>query len=568
MIYARSDWPQRQGLRAPQIGTTMRTLKSTAALAVVALGLTFVATSASASTGDDATEPTLRQLADRAGLTIGSGAIKAGEWTDDGRPSNYLAEPEFREVLSAQFNSLSPENDLKWLFVQREEGVFDWEGLDRLVAFAEEHDMAVKGHGLISNCCNPAYVEAITDPAEMRAALTSHFEAVMGRYDGKMDRWDVVSEPLEVMGTELQQNNWYRVLGPGYIAEAFRIARAADPDARLFLNENQVETNAPKRQALYDLVVGLLDEGVPLDGIALQMHQTIAGPQPGVITEMVKSYHDLGLEVEIAELDAHTYDSTSQAQIYGDVVAEALAAGVTEISTWGFTDKHLYTWLPGSKPLMFDEEYNPKPAYFSVRDALQQFVEQDSAPGVASLSNTSGWNNGLHDGNYDVKMNLWHGTPGSYYRLYENDVLVAAQRLDSSASSSQSAATSFTDKANGTYEYRAELVNSEGVTETRKTTVVVKDAAPGKPVVSTNNSDEDGSFVATANLWWGTNATSYAFKLDGQVVGEGALTPATPEPQTAQVSLAGVAAGKHTLTVVFTNVHGSTESKPITVKVR
>ncbi|TDL45273.1 endo-1,4-beta-xylanase [Microbacterium oleivorans] len=544
----------------------MKTTKSTAIVAAIALGLTV--TAAVPATASNDTEPSLRELAEQAGLLIGSGSIKAAEWTTDGRPSNYLAEPAFAGTLSTQFNSLSPENEMKWMFTQPEEGVFDFAGLDRLVAFAEENDMAVKGHGLISACCNPGYVSAITDPAEMRAALTDHFQAVMGRYDGKMDRWDVVTEALETQGTNLQPTDFYRVLGPGYIAEAFRIARAADSDARLFINENLVEFDSAKRQALYDLVSGLVADGVPIDGVALQMHETLAGPQPGVITEMVESYNALGLEVEIAELDVHTYDPISQATIYGDVVAEALAAGVTEISTWGFTDKHLYTWLPGAKPLMFDEEYNPKPAYFEVQEALQQFVGQESAPGVAALSHTSGWKYGLHDGNYDVKMNLWHGAPGSYYRLYENDVLVAAQRLDSPESSSQSATTSFADKANGTYNYRAELVNSEGVTTTQTTTVVVKDAAPGKPVVSTDNYDDDGSFVATGSLWWGTNATSYAFKLGGQVVGEGVLTPATPKQQSAQVSLTGVAAGKHTLTVVFTNAHGSTESKPITVKVR
>lgn len=544
----------------------MRSLKKTALAAVVAVGLTVSA--AVPATASAETEPTLRELAEQAGLVIGSGSIKAAEWTTDGRPSNYLAEPAFAETLSEQFNSLSPENELKWVFTQPERGVYDFAGLDRLVAFADEHDMAVKGHGLISTCCNPAYVTAITDPDEMRAAMTEHFNTVMRRYSGKMDRWDVVAEAIQTQGTELAETDFSRVLGPGYIADAFRIAHAADPNARLFINENLVEFDAAKRQALYDLVSGLVSDGVPIDGVALQMHETFAGPTPGVITEIANSYHALGLDVEIAELDVHTYDSAAQATIYGDVVAEALAAGVTEISTWGFTDKHLYTWLPGAKPLMFDEDYNPKPAYFAVRDALQQFVEPSAAPGVAKLSDTSGHKNGLRDGNYDVTMNLWHGTPGSFYRLYENDVLVSAQRLDSINTSSQSATTTFTGKANGTYKYRAELVNSKGVTETKRTTVVVKDAAPAKPVVSTDNWDQDGSFVATANLWWGTNATSYTFKLDGQVVGEGQLTAATPNQQKAQVSLQGVPAGTHSLIVVFTNANGSTESKPVKVKVR
>lgn len=544
----------------------MKMKKTMAVIVAVALGATLAA--ASPASAEEYTGPTLRDLAEQAGIVIGSGSIKAAEWTTDGRPSNYLADPQFAEVLSQQFNSLSPENELKWVFTQPEEGVFDFDGLDRLVAFAEEHDMQVKGHGLISTCCNPGYVTAITDPDEMRAAMKDHFEALMHRYDGKMDRWDVVAEAIQTQGTELAETDFSRVLGPGYIADAFRIARAADPDARLFINENLVEFDAAKRHALYDLVAGLVADGVPIDGVALQMHETFVGPQPGVITEMVNSYHDLGLEVEIAELDVHTYDPVSQAEIYGNVVAEALAAGVTEISTWGFTDKHLYTWLPGAKPLLFDEQYNPKPAYFSVQDALRDFVTQDSAPGAGALSNTSGWQTGLHDGAFDVKMNLWHGTPGSFYRLYENDVLVAAQRIESQNGTSQSAATSFTGKPNGTYVYRAELVNSEGVTETNTTTVVVKDAAPGVPVVSTDNWDEDGAFAATANLWWGTNATSYTFTLDGQVVGEGTLTAASPNSQKAEVSLQGVAPGTHTLTAIFTNAAGSTESAPLSVRVR
>lgn len=544
----------------------MKARKSTAVFAALGLGISFAAAAPAAA--ETASGPTLRELASEAGILIGSGSIKAAEWTTDGRPSNYLADPRFAEVLSEEFNSLSPENELKWVFSQPEKGVFDFEGLDRLVAFAEQHGMAVKGHGLISTCCNPGYVTAVTDPDEMRALMRTHFETIMQRYDGKMDRWDVVAEAIQTQGTELAETDFSRVLGPGYIADAFRIARAADADARLFINENLVEFDSAKRQALYALVSGLVADGVPIDGVALQMHETFAGPEPGVITEIVKSYHDLGLEVEIAELDVHTYDPVSQAEIYADVVAEALAAGVTEISTWGFTDKHLYTWLPGAKPLLFDEEYDPKPAYFSVQEALRQFVESESAPSKASLSNTSGRATGLHDGTYDVTMKLWHGTPGSFYRLYENDRLVDAQRVDSPTGTSQTVTTSFAGKPNGTYVYRAELINSEGVTATATSKVVVKDAAPSKPVVSTNNWDQDESFVATANLWWGTNATSYVFKLDGQVVGEGTLTPASPNAQQASVSLTEVASGSHSLTATFTNANGSTESKAVKVKVR
>lgn len=379
-----------------------------ASLAMISLGVTLSALASQPATGattdglttaplvtvaDDSGIGSLREEAEKAGILIGSGSIKASTTTADGRPPNYLADPKFREVLSEQFNSLHAENEMKWAFIQPQEGVFDFDGPDRLVAFAEANDMEVKGHGLISACCNPDYlVEKVNDPVAFRAAMVKHFTTILKRYKGKMDRWDVVIEPLTTFGGEgLQHTDFYKALGPGYIAEAFRIAHRADPTAKLFINENLVEYYPEKRQELYDLVAGLVADRVPIHGVALQMHETLQAPPPGVITEMVDFFQALGLEVSIAELDVHTYDPVTQAQIYGDVVSEALAAGITEISVWGFTDKHLYTWLPGAKPLIFDENYNAKPAYFAVRDALRAHVRNTAQPAdpLGTVSNTS-----------------------------------------------------------------------------------------------------------------------------------------------------------------------------------
>jgi len=191
-----------------------------------------------------------------------------------------------------------------------------------------------------------------------------------------------------------------------------------------------------------------------------------------------------------------------------------------------------------------------------------------TAPGRGTLSNTSGWEYGLHDGNYDVVMNLWHGTPGSIFRLYENGKLVATKVLPATTGSSQTAGVTFTGKPNGTYVYTGELINAKGTTATTSTTVKVTSAAPGVPVVSHDNRDKDGSFTVTADLWWGTNATSYRFELDGVVVGSGALVAKTPNAQKATVSLTGVPKGTHTLVAVFANANGETASKPVTVEVR
>ncbi|CAF3518407.1 unnamed protein product [Fusarium graminearum] len=308
----------------------------------------------------------LREEAAKKDLLIGSGAINPA----------YLDDAQFRAVLSQQFNSLSPENELKWNFFHTAKGTYDWHKLDRLVEFAEANDMAVKGHGLLSSCCNPDYVLNITSPGALRSEITKHFEAVMHRYRGKMDRWDVVSEALKTNGSGLASNQFYEILGPDWVEEAFRIARAADPGAKLFLNENLVESMPNKRQELYEMVSKLVSRGVPIDGIALQTHVTLEPLVPGVIGDMVNSYKALGLEVSIAELDVHTYNATLQAEIYGDVVKEALDAGIKDISFWGFTDKHLYTWLPGSKSLIFNETYYPKEAFYSTHEALANFVQR------------------------------------------------------------------------------------------------------------------------------------------------------------------------------------------------
>ena len=309
----------------------------------------------------------LRLEAEKQGVLIGSGAINPA----------YLYDPQFATVLAEQFNSLSPENELKWNFMNPSKGVYNWTAIDRLVDFADENDMVVKGHGLVSSCCNPDYVANISNAKTLRDTMKSHFNAVMTRYHGKLNRWDVVSEAMEAQGTTLDANNFfYKILGPDWVAESFRIAHAADPTAKLFLNENLVESLPDKRKGFLELVSKLIADGVPVHGIALQMHVTLQPLVPGVIKEMTDSYAALGLETVIAEFDVHTLDADLQTEIYSSSMKEALAAGIKDISFWGFTDKHLYTWIPGAKPLMFDEEYQPKGAFYATHDAL---VESECA---------------------------------------------------------------------------------------------------------------------------------------------------------------------------------------------
>jgi endo-1,4-beta-xylanase len=328
--------------------------------------------------------PTLRDQAERSGVLIGSGAI---------RPE-YLAERKYADTLATQFGSLSPDNDMKWSEIEPERGVFDFAPIDALVKFAQRHDMVVKGHGFVSSGFNPAWLTQITDADELRAVTFNHFNTIMDRYPKRVDRWDVVTEVLSTFGgTGLTQNHWYQVLGDDYVHELFHIAHAADPKAKLFINEALVENYPVKRQELHALVADMVAKGVPVHGVGLESHQTTVGPVPGVLSAIVEEYRALGLEVAITEMDVHNHDNVTQAQVYGDYIAEALAAGITDISFWGFTDKHTWTWQPGSKPHMFDANIDPKPSFYATLDALTNFpcwsLEQPDCWAAASAENAA-----------------------------------------------------------------------------------------------------------------------------------------------------------------------------------
>ncbi|MEN0084418.1 MAG: RICIN domain-containing protein [Leifsonia sp.] len=188
-------------------------------------------------------------------------------------------------------------------------------------------------------------------------------------------------------------------------------------------------------------------------------------------------------------------------------------------------------------------------------------------PGQAALSNDNGWDTGLKDGDYNVVMNLWWGEEGSIYRLYENGTLIATKQLAFGGVGAQSASIPVHGKPNGTYVYTGELVNATGTTATTSTTVKVTDANPGTPVLSNDDWSGGGTYTVTANLWWGTNATSYTFYENGVAVGQGTLTASTPNAQTATLKVEGKDTGTYVYRVDFTNAAGTTSSKTMTVTV-
>ncbi|GLJ61016.1 hypothetical protein GCM10017576_11450 [Microbacterium barkeri] len=191
-----------------------------------------------------------------------------------------------------------------------------------------------------------------------------------------------------------------------------------------------------------------------------------------------------------------------------------------------------------------------------------------AAPAKGVLSTTSGWAHGLKNGDYTVTMNLWHGQNAHTIRLFENGELLTEAHLADRTPDAQEFSFDVTGRVNGTYEYTCELVNQHGTTPCKPVTVKVVDANPGTAVLSHDNHDRDGDYTVTANLWWGTNATSYRLYEDGQLVDEQELTAATPEAQTASTHLTGRAAGEHVYRAVLANAAGETETKEIRVTVK
>lgn len=316
---------------------------------------------------------TLREAAAAAGVRVGAAVREV-----------FDSDPQYEPALVREFNSVTHEHALKWNAVQPQRGTFDFERADALVELAEANGMAVRGHTLIWEQqfldSTPDYVTTITDPQELRELMAEHIRTVVGRYRGRIDAWDVVNEPLETLGSKLYENVFYRLLGPGYIAEAFELAHAADPDALLFLNETLVSTAGPKFDALAALVSELLDQGVPLHGVGIQGH-FFAPPRPDELRANIEALADLGVVVEITELDIPVIRQGDRAvlleeqrQQYYDVASACLAVpACRRITMWGFTDRH--TWIddflgPGLAPLVLDENYQRKPAYFGLRDAF------------------------------------------------------------------------------------------------------------------------------------------------------------------------------------------------------
>jgi endo-1,4-beta-xylanase len=311
----------------------------------------------------------LRQAAEARKLQVGAAVFPEG-----------LQDEAYAGLLAREFNVLTPENAMKWEPVHPQPNKWTFDGADRLVEFAGKHQMKVTGHVLVWHRQLPDYVKGLS-ARDLRAAMRAHIQELVGHYAGKVQAWDVVNEAIDDK-EGLRKTLFLEKLGDGYIAEAFRAAHKADPKAILYYNDYGCDGMGPKSDRLFDLLMQLRAERVPIHGVGLQMHVTGRDcPKTEDIAANLRRLAGLGLRVRISEMDVRIRDLPGtlpeRLEVQAQTYRRVLTAGLREkrfegITFWGFTDKHswVHKQFGEDNPLLFDDQFRPKPAYQAVRQGL------------------------------------------------------------------------------------------------------------------------------------------------------------------------------------------------------
>src|SRR6476661_8179508 len=295
--------------------------------------------------------------------------------------ANLLSDPTYTTTLAREFNGLTPANELKWDTIHPAQNTYNFGPADALVSFARAHDMKVRGVPLLWHEQNPGWLDnGGFDGTAMRNIMAAHIATVVGHYRGRIVQWDVVNEPFASDGT--LRNTVFRKIGLRYMDDAFAMAHAADPAAKLFLNERGIEVPGPKADGVFDAISKMKERGVPINGVGFQMHADTVVPTAQQLAAQIARYASIGVEVAITEMDvklaipANATALAAQARAYYDGLAACRAApNCHTFVTWGFTDK--YSWIPQFFPgmgdaMMLDESYTNKPAYDALNRQLGQ----------------------------------------------------------------------------------------------------------------------------------------------------------------------------------------------------
>lgn len=316
-------------------------------------------------------------------------------------------------LIAAQFSSLTAENKMKPGTIGIAQGQYNFEPADKIVAFGQAHGIAVRGHTLVWHFKAGDWTEAPVwffagDPKDphyhdiVAKRLDRYVTDVVTHFRGKVYAWDVVNEVISDDPHQVYREDspWYRALGKDYIAIAFRAARAADPNVKLYINEYNTD-DPGKRAKLLAVIRELRAQGVPIDGVGHQMHISVNWPPLPNIKQAFDDVAALGLENQVTELDVSLYTDPgecwnnphaclpdlghpvpndilrAQAERYRAVFALfEREPTIKAVTFWGYSDKH--TWLSSTPvprnnlPLPFDTNLKPKAALWTIVDSSYQ----------------------------------------------------------------------------------------------------------------------------------------------------------------------------------------------------
>ncbi|MFD8126033.1 non-reducing end alpha-L-arabinofuranosidase family hydrolase [Streptomyces mirabilis] len=311
--------------------------------------------------------------------TLGAQAAQSGRYFGTAVAAGRLGDGTYTGILDREFNSVTPENEMKWDTTEPSRGNFNFGPAEQIVNRAIAHGQRMRGHTLVWHSQLPGWVSSIRDANTLRSVMNNHITTEMNHFKGKIYAWDVVNEAFADGGSGQLRSSVFRdVLGNGFLEQAFRTARSADPAAKLCYNDYSIEDwNAAKTQGVYRMVRDFKSRGVPIDCVGFQSHFGTGGP-PANFQTTLSNFAALGVDVQITELDIAQAPPTAYANTVRACMNVPRCTGIT---VWGIRDSD--SWRSGENPLLFDRNGNKKPAYNAALTAL------GGTPTAASGSTTA-----------------------------------------------------------------------------------------------------------------------------------------------------------------------------------
>lgn len=309
------------------------------------------------------------------------------------------------QIVNNQFNSITPENSLKWMYIQPKPNQFDFSTADQYVQMGLDNGMYIVGHALVWHAQLAEFMQETKNKNEFRSHVENHINRLVKRYKGKIDAWDVVNEAFEEDG-KLRNSVFYKNMGENYVEEVFKLAEKLDPEADLIYNDYNLY-KPKKRNAVIEMVKQFKANGTKISGVGVQAHWGLNYPTIDEIEQIIYDFHTAGVSVSFTELDISVlpnpwelvgaevnqnfskFEGDPKMNPYPDNLPNEVALKlanryydifqlfvkhsdkIERVTFWGLTDK--YSWLNDwpikgriNYPLLYDRNYKPKEAYRKV----------------------------------------------------------------------------------------------------------------------------------------------------------------------------------------------------------